>query len=162
MSAPTGEAPPASAATAEQQTAPPAGAQAAAQQPPVAGAAAGASASVPRPASTTHTVPIAQGQPPPAGVARQPAAVTRDIFNQRSLGKALNSQVKGVRNPPWHAFLLIDDLACPSSLALDATLTQSQRSRDGLLLRPCSAQRSFTCLPSKCFNLMRLPRIPSN
>ncbi|POS73789.1 ThiF family protein [Diaporthe helianthi] len=97
MSAPTGEGPPAPAATAEQQPAPPAGVQAPAQQPPVAGAAAGAPANVPRPASTAHTVPIAQGQPPQAGVARQPAAVTRDIFNQRSLGKALNSQVKGSR-----------------------------------------------------------------
>ena len=161
MSAPTGEAPPASAATAEQQPAPPAGAQAAAQ-PPVAGAGAGASANMPRPPSTTHTVPIAQGQPPPAGVARQPAAVTRDIFNQRSLGKALNSQVKGVRNPLWHCSLLIDDFACPSSRTLSATLTQSQWSRDGLLLRPPSVQRPLTRLPSKCFELMRIPRTPSN
>lgn len=80
MSVPTGEAPLASAAPAASKAAQPTGAQ----QPPHA----------------TNTGTTTQAQPaPPAGVARQPAAPTRDIFNQRSLGKALNFQVKTVRKP---------------------------------------------------------------
>lgn len=60
--------------------------------------------------------------------------MTRDIFNQRSLGKPLNSQVKAVRNPLWHCSHLAVDFACTSSCTLSATLTPSQWSRDGLVL----------------------------
>lgn len=75
--------------------------------------------------------------------------MTRDIFNQRSLGKALNSQVKGVRNPLWHRSLLTDDFACPASRTLSATLTQSHWLRDGLPLAFALTQRLLTRLPSQ-------------
>lgn len=94
--------------------------------------------------------------------------MTRDIFNQRSLGKALNSQVKAVREPFWRC-PLADDFPCPSSHTLNPVLrvhhneilSESQSLQDGLL-GFSSIQRHFMCLPSQCFMSTRIFRVASN
>lgn len=97
MSAPQSKAPPSGAQAGDTPTAPPAAAQIPAIPQGVSGngvQTAGA-----------NTVPVPQGQHAPvtgapgagAQVSRQPAPMSRDTFNTRSLGPALNSQVKKVR-----------------------------------------------------------------
>lgn len=100
MSTPTGEAPPPPASGTA-----PAASPAVAQMPPAQHpvVSQGVSGDVAQ-ARPSHTVPVPQGQAPPTGVPagaavqvpRQAAGPTRDTFNTRSLGVALNSQVKKV------------------------------------------------------------------
>lgn len=109
MSAPAGEAPLSSAAPSAAhapQIAPPAVAQAAPAQAPVVAqkSVSGAGGNVAQAAGPFHTVPVTPTSGAPGGsgpsVPRQAAAPTRDTFNRRSLGPALNSQVNKVCGTP--------------------------------------------------------------
>lgn len=118
MSAPSGEAPPTGAGNA------PAAPPAAVQIPTVPHGVSGNG--VQPAAASAGAAPVPQGQqaraPPPTGgptgagvqVPRQPAPPSRDTFNTRSLGVALNSQVKKVCG------ILPSSLTCPIQSLTDA------------------------------------------
>lgn len=152
MSAPTGEAPPPSTAPAAPAPQPaPAPPPAPASAPvvpqlPVSGATAATVANVANVAQAgpSHSaVPVAQAQGhqqqqqqqapprtgapggPAAAVPRQPAAPTRDTFTMRSLGPAVNSQVKKVcETLPSSTSLLTLGFPCANTIAsfLETTL----------------------------------------